>query len=397
MRETTRPARVALLTNLYPPDVLGGYELLARDVVAALGERGLDVRVLTTGTPAAGDAPQVTRTLRLSRPFGTAARADRWRHHRAAAHNTRATRAFLDAHGPFDGAIVMSLRRLGLAPLRALHAAGVPTVVTVNDDWPVAYAPPAGPRWKQELETRLSAPRILQPGDVTRVVYLSNAVRDVVRRSGVPLPDGRQQFQGVDRRRFSPAAPVARTNDTRTVLFSGRLHPSKGPEFVIDALAALRRQGRHVDVVFAGAAHDAAYDVALRARAAAAGVAGYVRWLGHVDRDALPSVYRAADVCVFISTLAHEGQGLTYLEAMACGVPVVAWPSGGAAEFLDTFPVARRAAALSGDALAVEIAALLDRPDEAAALSASALTMVEQHASLDVYVNTLVQELFGAR
>lgn len=384
----TRPRRLALLTNLFPPDVLGGYELLARDVADALAERGHDVRVLTTGT-ASGEA-RVTRSLRLSRPFGTAPRADRWRHHRAAAHNARATRAFLDAHGPFDGVIVMSLRRLGLAPLREFRKAGVPTVVTVNDDWPVAYALPASmPRWRRLIESIVSAPKILRPDDVDQVVYLSNAVRDVVRRSGAPLPEGSQQFQGVDRRLFRPAPRGARASEKSRLLFSGRLHQSKGPEFVIDALAALRRQGRDVELVFAGAAHDAAYEAELHARAARMGVAGDVRWLGHVDRDALPAVYQSADVCVFISTLAHEGQGLTYLEAMACGVPVVAWPSGGAAEFLDRFPVARRAAALTGDAIAADIGHLLDNPADAARLRDDALRLIDAHASLDVYVGAL--------
>lgn len=384
----SRTRRLALLTNLYPPDVLGGYELLARDVAAMLAERGHDVHVLTTGADAA-DA-NVTRTLQLSRPFGTAPRADRWRHHRAAAHNARATRAFLTAHGPFDGVIVMSLRRLGLAPLRAFRKAGVPTVVTVNDDWPVAYALPAGmPQWRKRIESIVSAPKILQPDDVERVVYLSNAVRDVVRRSGAPLPEGSQQFQGVDRRLFRPAARETRALGPQRLLFSGRLHQSKGPEFVIDALAALRREGREIELVFAGAAHDAAYDAELRARAERMGVAADIRWLGHVDRAALPAVYQSADVCVFISTLAHEGQGLTYLEAMACGVPVVAWPSGGAAEFLDQFPVARRAAAITGDALAAEIGALLDSPHDAARLRNDALRMIETHASLDVYVSAL--------
>ncbi|MEI6246838.1 MAG: glycosyltransferase family 4 protein, partial [Acidobacteriota bacterium] len=293
-------------------------------------------------------------------------------------------------HGPFDGVIVMSLRRLGLAPLREFRRAGVPSVVTVNDDWPVAYALPASmPRWRRMIEQILSAPKILQRADVEKVVYLSHAVRKVVERAGAPFPDWTQQFQGVDRRRFTPAPTRTQSRDRRRVLFSGRLHPSKGPEFVIDALAALREQGRDVELVFAGAAHDAAYDAALRARAERRGVAAFIQWLGHVDREALPAVYQSADVCVFISTLAHEGQGLTYLEAMACGVPVVAWPSGGAAEFLDQFPVARRAGALTGSALAADIGALLDHPEDAARLRADALQMIEQHASLDVYVGAL--------
>jgi len=62
------------------------------------------------------------------------------------------------------------------------------------------------------------------------------------------------------------------------------------------------------------------------------GVAGDVRWLGHVDRDALPAVYPSADVCVFISTLAHEGQGLTFSKRWpaVCPNKSVAYASSGA-------------------------------------------------------------------
>ena len=50
------------------------------------------------------------------------------------------------------------------------------------------------------------------------------------------------------------------------------------------------------------------------------GVAGDVRWLGHVDRDALPAVYPSADVCVHLHAGARR-PGPDVLEAMACGVP----------------------------------------------------------------------------
>ncbi len=51
------------------------------------------------------------------------------------------------------------------------------------------------------------------------------------------------------------------------------------------------------------------------------GIENYVRWIGFVDEEDKPSLYRLADVFVFPSV--YEGFGLMALEAMACGTPVV--------------------------------------------------------------------------
>ena len=58
--------RVLVLGNLYPPDVIGGYELGCKQAVDALRGRGHDVRVLTSAprTPVRGE-PHVARRLRL--------------------------------------------------------------------------------------------------------------------------------------------------------------------------------------------------------------------------------------------------------------------------------------------------------------------------------------------
>jgi glycosyltransferase involved in cell wall biosynthesis len=56
------------------------------------------------------------------------------------------------------------------------------------------------------------------------------------------------------------------------------------------------------------------------------GLAKFVRWIGFVDEEDKPVLYRNAEVFVFPSR--HEGFGLPPLEAMACGTPVVASTSG---------------------------------------------------------------------
>ena len=86
--------KILVLTNLYPPDVIGGYELGCRQVVDALIDRGHDVRVLTTAprTPAP-HVPHVARELRLSEVWN-----DYMFQHSQAGHRPR----LLDAESNLD-------------------------------------------------------------------------------------------------------------------------------------------------------------------------------------------------------------------------------------------------------------------------------------------------------
>jgi glycosyltransferase involved in cell wall biosynthesis len=102
----------------------------------------------------------------------------------------------------------------------------------------------------------------------------------------------------------------------------------KGIGNVIDALAALP----DVELVIAGGPartqlHADAEACRLRARACAAGVADRVEFLGRVEREALPELFRSAAVVACVPW--YEPFGLVALEAMACGRPVLASAVGG--------------------------------------------------------------------
>jgi glycosyltransferase involved in cell wall biosynthesis len=78
---------------------------------------------------------------------------------------------------------------------------------------------------------------------------------------------------------------------------------------------------------------DGPLEPALRRQAGQLGLVHRVHLLGHVDEAVKFRLLRRADA--FVSTSQHEGFGLVFLEAMACGLAVVCYDRGGHNDFLE--------------------------------------------------------------
>ncbi len=106
----------------------------------------------------------------------------------------------------------------------------------------------------------------------------------------------------------------------------------KGHESIFATLPALRAKFPTLVHVVAGEGDDRAR---LEARAAElAGDPSAVRFVGFVPEQTLPDLYRLADLYVMPST--HEGFGIVYLEAAACGLRVIGGKGGGSADAVST-------------------------------------------------------------
>ncbi|MFO0809866.1 MAG: glycosyltransferase [Gemmataceae bacterium] len=111
------------------------------------------------------------------------------------------------------------------------------------------------------------------------------------------------------------------STSARLLLFVGRVAPNKRVPVLIEALTHL---DANVHAVIAGNSGDA-YDgerQRIRERAARLGVASRVHFLGRVNEEQLRDAYRSADA--FVMPSVHEGFCLPVVEAMACGIPVIA-------------------------------------------------------------------------
>ncbi|MCW1384105.1 glycosyltransferase [Novosphingobium sp. KCTC 2891] len=140
-------------------------------------------------------------------------------------------------------------------------------------------------------------------------------------------------YTGLDRQRFRPlpraearqsVASLGIATDGPLVVSVGALVPVKGLDLAIRAMAHLPAAVRLVIV------GEGSQDQALRALAESCGVAAKVRFLGNVGHDVLPALLSAADAMVLPSE--REGLANAWIEALACGTPVVIPDIGGARE-----------------------------------------------------------------
>ncbi len=161
---------------------------------------------------------------------------------------------------------------------------------------------------------------------------------------------------GVETARFKPIDRPA--NPQVKILFIGRLIPRKGFQRVVQALPRVKelvQQPFQVEVVGTGAAKSELDELAQQL-----GVSDLIQYAGTVPYDRLEQSYQYADI--FVLTSLSEGMPSVILEAMGCGLPVIASDVGGNNEIVwegengfliegdDIETLAQRLAALIRDA-----------------------------------------------
>jgi O-antigen biosynthesis protein len=153
---------------------------------------------------------------------------------------------------------------------------------------------------------------------------------ELQRQTRFPMDRVRVLGHPVDTGQFRPAAPrrdlrnLLQLGEATLLLYVGRVAVNKRVPLLVEAVARLSDAVPPVHLAVVGETRDL-YEVEMRRclqRAAELGVSERVHFLGHVSEEELLDAYRSADV--FAMPSVHEGFCIPVLEAMACGVPVVA-------------------------------------------------------------------------
>lgn len=224
------------------------------------------------------------------------------------------------------------------------------------------------------------------------MLAVSKALADDMSDMGLPRDKITIHYTGLDRELFHP---LARDNararlahehgvpaDGELLASVGALIARKGQQYVIRALGQL--PGMRLALV--GTGEDRA---ALHELAHATGVGERVHFLGSLDHAALPVVLSAARAMVLPS--ASEGLANAWVEALACGTPLVITDAGGARELM-LAPEAGQIVARKADAIAVGIRAVLadDHPRDRVTACVEQFSWQANAAALADYYERLV-------
>ncbi len=215
----------------------------------------------------------------------------------------------------------------GWAATRIAQRLRLPATITIRgskDEWLIGTSREKGLREAMARATKLFAVSQALARNVAHALGVAPAKVEVI-GNGVDA----DRFAPVDRaearRRLGLAA------DAPVLIGVGNLIPSKGFQRVIALLPRLRE--RHPGLVYlivGGGATQGDMRASLEAQARECGVADAVRFCGRQLPDELRWFYGAADV--FVLATEFEGWANVFLEAMACGLPVVSTRVGGNAE-----------------------------------------------------------------
>jgi len=196
---------------------------------------------------------------------------------------------------------------------------------------------------------------------------------------------------GVDDDVFAPRP--ARADRPPTVGFVGRLSPEKDPRTFVEAAALVHARAPAVRFTVVG---DGPLRAELEALARERRLDGALAFAG--VRDDMPATYGGLDVLALTSL--HEGTPLAVLEAMACGLPIVATSVGGVPELVCADESGVLVAPGDAAGVAAAVLALLDDPRRRSALSAAARARVVEHFALRrqvVQTAALLRSVAGER
>jgi glycogen synthase len=329
--------RALVVTNLFPPLQLGGYELSCAAFVEHLRAHGHTVCVLTTQADVELEpdaAGSVHRSLlwyrQLDGSFASPGWLDRCQWER---HNRAMLRQVLREFDP-DAVMWWNMGGLSMSLIELVRRAGLPAVGVVCDYWMI-WGPTVDPWLRAGRRSKLVAgilggvsrvPMRVDFARAARWVFVSSHVLEETLRAGGDLPRRSVVHTGIAVERFKQAPP-SRTWAGR-LLMVGRPTPNKGVGIALKALAGLPRCTLDI---YGGAEGETLHD--LEQAIASQGLGARVTLHPHLGQAEIERLYAAYDALLF-PVRWDEPWGRVPLEAMASRVPVIAAARGGAREYL---------------------------------------------------------------
>jgi glycosyltransferase involved in cell wall biosynthesis len=348
--------RILVISNLYPPESVGGQEQRCADVVTDLVKRDHSVAVLTSGKEKmANELPDgggylIWRSLQLQLSQGTWQTPTRF-FLNSTTHRRINQESLYKANSLFqpDVIFVWGIWNLDKSiPFLAEQLCPGRVVYSLNDYWlllPEAFVQ----YWqKKSGRTLMNVPKFAlgklaikklekRPKhdlQLRNCICVSQFVCDRIRAEGYNLGNVQVIYSGVNPDLFF-ANSNRETSDHQEelikFLFVGRLVVEKGVKTIVKALDGLPEKDKaRIELTIVG---DGSERNSIEKLVAKLDLKRSVSFTGRVDRSEIPAVMRQHHVLIFPS-IWPEPFARTILEAMATGLPVIGTKSGGTSELL---------------------------------------------------------------
>lgn len=322
---TASPRRILVVTNLLPPQEMGGYGRTVWEFSRELLARGHAVRVLTADMPhllrkptAEHEAfePNVRRSLKLFGDWvdGTVvAEPNMERRQAIARHNHQTILREIEEFGA-DAIMAGNLDFVGHFFIQVALDRGIPVLHRLGNAFP-GYEPAQSPQ-----------------GPLFCLAGCSAWVNEGIRAKNYPI----SRYEVVP-----PGSPLTEYFRAWTpqrsrlqIAFAGLLMPYKGAHVLVNALAHLARAGIDFECTLAGDTTRPEYLESMRAVAKEHGFLDRLHFPGFFGKAELAALYARSNVLVFPSVF-EEPFGKTQIEAMAAGLLVISSGSGGASEIVE--------------------------------------------------------------
>lgn len=371
--------KVLFLSNLYPPNVIGGYEELCHEVAREFVRRGHQVSVLASSygggvSDIQGQAVYQALRMIVGRTVYEGFSGSQERREQLYAQNAHALARVIERESP-EVIFCWNLYGLDRPFYEAVSNCGIPVVAMLTDNWLAAMMNPefVGAYFRdsvytQKVPAELSGPRepaFLQPVSVSAIFgsnfmrdfYASSGLsfeRDVVIHNGVDLPEETKTYHP---RAAAPLGPQV------NLLFAGRVVEIKGVHTAVEALGRLVKARPDLSwrLNIVGDTRDSAYIERLKSLAQEQGCADQVVFSGKVRPEDLFGLFLSHDIYLFPSL--YEPFSLTLIHALASGIPTVASTAGGNVEIVEDGKTGLLFPTADAEALSRAVLRLVDEPE----------------------------------
>ena len=362
--------RLLLITNLYPPQELGGYGRCMADFCWGLQQRGHELQVLCNDAGYLGSASRtgpngepVSRELLLKGDFcnGVHLIQNKEEQNAIEKHNQAVLNQWLE-NKQWDAIILGNLDLLGAGLLNSLLSYKLQVLHHVG----FVHSP-----YAIEEQPNVNNYQLLAASHAVKTSLIQEGIK--ANNATIVYPGARTDLFGPKAiRRELPQAPCRIKGHELHLCFAGLLMESKAPHTLLEAIAKLRQQGYPIRASLAGGAFQKRYVEAMQSFCVNNKIDSFIRFYKQLTREQLARFFRLHHAAVFPS-IHPEAFGIVAVEAMASGLALISSGSGGASEVFEDNKSGLKFEPGNAENLASQIKRLFDEPGLLKALQENAI------------------------